>query len=226
MKHILETENIVFTLKKTFACEITVIKTEHPQLFILSDATFMNHFQTKHILPHNTDLMAYVNTKFVYIENFLKTTITLLYADLLTKQCELQGKILIQKLSLASYSLSEFAYAMGEGPGFPAMKAGEIIYLIKCKAVNVEINTLKTCFDELPVKYQNNTHFMAPKTRTLQKYGTEVDCNSILPPAFLLEGEWFGIAPTIREIKKPLNLKPSTTWTWTYKSPKISWLQV
>lgn len=69
----------------------------------------------KRITPHNTDLMAYVNTKFVYIKFFLKTTITALYADLLTKQCELERNISIQKLSMASYSLTEFAYAMGEG---------------------------------------------------------------------------------------------------------------
>jgi hypothetical protein len=54
---------------------------------------------------------------------------------------------------------------------------------------------------------------MAPKTHILQKYGFEVDCNTILPPAFLLEGEWFGIAPTIREIKTPIILKPATIWT-------------
>lgn len=221
--YMVESENIVFALKKikkTFACEIPVIQTEHPQLYILIDSSFMNQFQTKQILPYNTDLMAYVNTKFVYIENFLKTTMTSLYADLLTKQCELERKMIIQKLSLASHSLSEFAYAMGEGPGYTAMNAGEIIYLLKCKAVNVEINTLKTCFNELPIIYQNKTYYMAPKTHTLQNYGTEIDCNTILPPAFLLEGEWFGIAPTLREIKKPIILKPSTTWTWTYKSPE------
>jgi len=62
--YMVETENIVFALKQI-------------------------HFQTQQILPHNTDLMSYVTTKFVYIENFLKTTITSLYADLLIKQCEL-----------------------------------------------------------------------------------------------------------------------------------------
>jgi len=220
---LVETQNIVFALKKikkTFACEIPVILTEHPQLFILMDISFMNHFTIKNIIPQNTDLMAYVNTKFVYIENFLKTTLISLYSDLVKKQCELERKILLQQLSLATYSLSEFAYSMGEGPGYTALRAGEIIYLLKCKPVDVEIARHTSCFNELPIKYNNKTHFMAPKTHTLQTYGTEMDCNELLPPAFLLDGEWFGFAPTPREIKVPQTLRPSTTWTWTYKSPE------
>jgi hypothetical protein len=61
---------------------------------------------------------------------------------------------------------------------------------------------------------------MAPKTHTLQNYGIEVECNTILPPAFLLEGTWFGITPSLRDIKDSITLKPSTTWTWNYKSPE------
>lgn len=191
---LVETQNIVFALKKikkTFACEIPVILTEHPQLFILMDISFMNHFTIKNIIPQNTDLMAYVNTKFVYIENFLKTTLISLYSDLVKKQCDLERKILLQQLSLATYSLSEFAYSMGEGPGYTALRAGEIIYLLKCKPVDVEIARHTSCFNELPIKYNNKTH-------TLQTYGTEMDCNELLPPAFLLDGEWFGFAPTPR----------------------------
>ena len=78
-------------------------------------------------MPHNTDLMSYINTKLVYIENFLKWTMTSLYSDLLKKQCELERTQLQQKLSLASFSLNEFAYSMGEGPGYTAIKAGDAI---------------------------------------------------------------------------------------------------
>jgi hypothetical protein len=220
---LVESENIVFALKrvkKTLVCEIPVIQTEHPQLYVLTDMSFMNHFNTKNISPQNTNLMAYVNTKFVYIENYLKTNLVELYSDLLMKQCELERKMLIHKLSLASFSLSEFAYQMGEGPGYISIKAGEIIYLLKCKPVNVEILPQKACFDELSVNYNNKSYYMAPKTHTLQTHGTQTDCNHLLPTAFSLDGDWFGISPEIREIKKPQSLKPSTTWTWNYKSPE------
>ncbi|CAI6370449.1 unnamed protein product [Macrosiphum euphorbiae] len=134
--YIVESDKIVFALKKikkTFACEIPVIQTEHPQLVILTDSMFLNHFQIKSISPQNTDLMAYINTKFVYVENVFKSTISASYNDLLQKQCVLERQLLQQRLTLASNNLPEFAYIMGGGPGYTAVKHAEIIYLIKCK---------------------------------------------------------------------------------------------
>lgn len=58
---LVETENIVFTLKqikRTFAYKISVIQLEHSQLFILKDNTFMHYFSTNNISPQNTNIMA------------------------------------------------------------------------------------------------------------------------------------------------------------------------
>lgn len=168
--------------------------------------------------------MAYINTKFVYIQNVLQATVTSMYIDLVTKQCHLERNILLQKLSLASYSLSEFAYTMGEGPGYTALKTGEIVYLIKCKPVDVELDrSHKVCFQELPIIYNKQHLIMAPKTHTIQKYGTEIDCTIILPTGYLMEGEWISMSPEYSELgssKTPQILKPQTTWTWAYKSPE------
>lgn len=83
--------------------------------------------------------MAYINTKFVYIGNIFKSSITSLKNNLLKKQCELERKVLLQKLNSASHSLPESAYTMGGGPGYTAIKSGVVIYLIKCKTVNTEL---------------------------------------------------------------------------------------
>jgi len=61
---------------------------------------------------------------------------------------------------------------------------------------------------------------MALKTHILEKFGTQIDCNNLLPPAFTLDGDWFAMVTIFQEIKIPQTLKPDTQWTWSYKSPE------
>lgn len=223
--YLVESDKVTFALKKvsiTFACSVPAIQTEHPRLLIISEPIFIAYFKMKPISPYNMDLLAYINTKFVYIENIIQSTITSMYIDIITKQCNLERKLLKQQLSLASYCLSEFAYTMGQGPGYSALKYGEAVYLQQCKPVEVELfNDNEHCFQELPVLLNNFTFYMAPKTHTLQKYGTQIECSDILPAAYLMEGEWISMTPHYRTAPKiPQMLKPDTAWTWTFQSPE------
>jgi len=94
--YLVESDKIVFALtniRQTYACHIPVIiQTEHSQLNIITDPLFSDHFKTKNISPQNTDLIAYINTKFVYIKNSFKSSITNLYTYVIQKQCELERK--------------------------------------------------------------------------------------------------------------------------------------
>ncbi|KAE9521460.1 hypothetical protein AGLY_018134, partial [Aphis glycines] len=204
--YIVETTYIAFALKKTsmtFACNIPIAQTENNQLLILSNPMYVNIFSSKKIQPFNTDLFSYINTKFVYLEYTIKRTVTNLYENLTKKQSNTYCN-----LSLASYNLSEFAYTISEGSGYVAIKNGEIIYLQKCKPLNVEISIQNSCFNELPVLFNNKTFFMTPKTHILQPYGNQIDCSDNLPPLF----------KKMENINNPQSLKPDTTLTWSYES--------
>lgn len=55
-------------------------------------------------------------------------------------------------VTITSYSLSESVYIIEEGPGYTALKSGEIVYfyLIKYKPIEVTLSTTKAYFQELP----------------------------------------------------------------------------
>jgi len=219
--YVVETTYIAFALKKVsmaFACNILIIQTENNQLLIISHPIYANSFTPKQIQPFNTDLLFYINTKFVYLEYTIKRTVTKLYKDHIKKQCNFERQLLLQKLTLTSYSLPEFTYTIGEGPGYIAIKNGEIIYLQKCKPVNVEVSIQTSCFNELPVLYNNRTLFMTPKSHIFQTCGTQIDCNEYLPPAFQKNGKWFSLTPKPHRVNKPQTLKPDTTPSWSYES--------
>ncbi|VVC35297.1 Hypothetical protein CINCED_3A008150, partial [Cinara cedri] len=190
----------------------------NPQLLIIADHNYADSFTPKQITPFNTDLLSYLNTKFVYLEFTVKRTTTKLYEDLIRKQCELEKQILLQKLSIASYSLSEFAYLIGEGPGYTAIKTGEIIYLQKCVPINVNLNFQDRCFNELPVSVNNKTYYMTPKNHILQNFGTQIDCNEFIPAAFASDAKrWIALTPKPHKINPPQKLKPATTLSWSYE---------
>lgn len=202
-------------------CGYRLIRTEHPKLFIVEYADSGMIPRSKGTLTTgNTDLMAYVNSKFVYVERHIRTQINTLYLDLLKQKCDLEVQVLKNSLLHATQTPDEFAFHLMKGPGYMAVVAGEVIHLIKCIPVDVRVRPTIECYQQLPVIKDNDTElFLMPRTHILTNVGTQINCNPILPTTYNLGGSWFTFSPRVAPVATPASLKPSTEATWRYSNP-------
>jgi len=81
------TEDITFALIKTKEqplCGYTLLRTEHPKLFIL-ETRKGDTFAARGVIPvNNLDIFTYVNSKFVYVEKHIRRQMTSLYYNVIT----------------------------------------------------------------------------------------------------------------------------------------------
>lgn len=219
--YVVKNEEMLFALrieKHATACGFVALKTEHPRLYIITEPYAVMRFNQKDVDPVNMDMTAYINNKLMYLDVSNRGNLEAMYRNLLNQQCELERDLLKTKLGLARANLQEFAYRMGDGPGYTAMTGGEVVYLMKCTPVNVEIRQSPNCFQELQVLYNNKSYYMSPKTHVLQQYGSQVACNRLLPIAYQLSADWYSLSPEISSMKAPQILAPQSQWSWTYES--------
>ncbi|CRL02890.1 CLUMA_CG016126, isoform A [Clunio marinus] len=71
----------------------------------------------------------------------------------------------------------------------------EVVYIIKCQAVEVSIREEKECFQELPVTYGEDNYFMSPHNHILLKHGSPITCSNLVPPIFFVASKWWAITP-------------------------------
>lgn len=200
-------------------CMAKGYQTEHSKLIILPKDNMEYRFKIRSVTPRNIDLFAYVNSKFVYTERHIRNQVMNLYNDIIRHKCELEREVLQTQLSIAEYSPNEFAFLRMKSPGYMAQIMGETITIIKCQPVEVIVRPTITCFNELPISYNNKTAYMTPKNHLIHYVGTEIDCSAFMMPMYRLKGSWFGLSPSIHSVNTPLILQPSTTMTWQYDAP-------
>lgn len=219
----LTTQDITFALTRTKEqplCGYTLLRTEHPKLFILETKKGDTFAHRGSISVDNLDIFAYVNSKFVYVEKHIRNQMTALYYNVMQQRCELEKEVIKNTLSFATFLPDEFAYRLMKGPGYMAVTAGEAIHIVKCIPVDVMVRKTKECFLELPITIRNTSLFLTPKSRILTKMGTERECSRELPTLYHIEDTWvqFTPEPQIRQIP-PQQLKPMTSLSWKYLTP-------
>lgn len=85
----MEEKDKVFALtlqKRNILCGIEVWQTVHPRIVIILQNTQKLH-PTMPILTQNVDLMNYVNSKLLYIEQTYKRDVNMLYTDTIHRRC-------------------------------------------------------------------------------------------------------------------------------------------
>ena len=219
----LTTEDITFALTKTKElplCGYTLLRTEHPKLFILETKKDNAIVNRGSIPVNNLDIFTYVNSKFVYVEKHIRQQLNSLYHNVMQQRCELEKEVLKNTLSFATLQPDEFAYKLMKGPGYMAVTAGETIHVVKCIPVDVTLRRTNECYSELPVTVRNASLFLTPKSRVITKRGTLRECSFELPVMYHMEDTWiqFTPEPHVRQMP-PQQLKPLTSLSWKYATP-------
>lgn len=213
-----ETTFALATKAESHICGYTLIKTEHPKLFILETQQGQSFAARRRVSINNLDIFSYINSKFIYVEKHLHTQMNNLYLDVLTQRCNLEKQVLQNALTTANILPEQFARAVMKTPGYMAVIAGEVAHIIKCIPVECTLRRTTDCYNELPVLYRNTSFFLTPNTRTLIKMGTQTECNPLLPAQYLIEGTWYRFVPNPMAVPTPQILTPLDQPTWTYSS--------
>lgn len=198
----------VTLLKKIQLCGSELWQTEHPQLLVLEGEGQVFHPSTV-ILTQNTDMILYVNSKFLYVEQSYKRNLHTLYIDVVHRRCLMHREILKNRLLLAPVVPDAVSQIIQEKEGYIGHVLGEVLYILKCIPKQVRIRRTDTCYQELPIEVNNQSKFMSPITRIIQNHAEEIDCNGLTPPLYYLDGEWIGLVPQPTVRRPPKELTPS-----------------
>lgn len=221
--YLVNTDKIAFSLKalkKTRVCHYDAFQTEHAKFFILEESEYKYPFRKTSNKQVSADLLNHLNFKFSFIETHISNSLRKLHETLLSASCRLDRQILEHELSLAITNPETFSFLKGGGSGYYSVVSGEVIYLLKCTPVPVQLRSTVYCYNEIPVYYQNSSKFLTPRTRILKSTGTIQDCSNHTPVKFEINGVWVAATPHMTDAKSPNLLEASPFINWTYESPK------
>lgn len=165
---------------------------------------------------HNMDL------KLIYLERNIANKTTDLYRLFYMRYCKLNRDHHYSLLSMARSNPEEFAWVYTKKPGHTAVLRGEVLYLVKCNPVRVDILPYTNCYQELRVvDSYNTTWYVKPTTKILTRVGTRIVCSSLMPSLFNVDGPWISVNKDINIVESPKQISSADDIPWTY-GPLVS----
>lgn len=209
---VIESGDKIFALtliKRGILCQSQIWQTEHPRIIVWLEEEGNALDPVMEISPYNTDLMDYVNSKFLYVEQANKRNLEKLYLDTIYRRCLVHREVLKNRLMMAPLAPTLMSQLVQSEGGYIGRVLGEVLYIMKCIPKSATIRRTGKCYNELPIEINNQTKFMAPVTRIIQDHAEEIECNGLIPPLYFIDNDWIGLAPhpTVKAAPKELEVE-------------------
>lgn len=205
----------------TNMCGYTVRKLDHSKFVLIELPPGSTVSKNQKLMTEDLDLIAYMNTKIVYVERHFRKQLEGMYRNLIESQCEIEKQVLKNALALIRTDPMEFAYQIMHGKeGYMAIKNGEVATILECAPVQVDYRKVEGCYDELPVTWNDQPFFLAAKSRVILTKGREISCDPTVAPMFKINNEWYktiGRGNPPERTFPPKCVKPTTKASWYYQ---------
>ena len=128
--------------------------------------------------------------------------------------CILERKLLQARLHSIAADNDPYALQDLFGQGHDLLRAGAVVYLVRCKPVLVHRAAFPNCTQEVPVNRTEGgqeLEFLDPVSRLLRPLPTVVPCSPFAPVMWKLNGAWYCHDGTTRPCKPPQQLSINST---------------
>ena len=140
-------------------------------------------------------------------------------AEIAMDICELERRLIVNELQAVADG-SKHALNEHIEVGSIAIMRGAVLYVQKCKPVEVVPKAYKNCTQQIPVVMRGNLNgtirFANPRTMVLQSLATIVPCSALAPVSWKINDRWLCAHPLVVDCSAPRKLKPSDGRRWSF----------
>ncbi len=214
-------ENILFYIEKTNVvriCGYEAGSTQHPSIFITEVMDEHHNFRKdSRFSIKNIDMNIFWGMKMSLMYKSIGDHLNAVYDLIQYEKCITDSKIISTTLSLAKIDPNTFGLTVFGSPGYFSKIMGEVAYIIHCKPYSVTVRNDDKCWNEIPINYQGQPKFLAPRSRLIIDYGEEISCSDFFPPLYKFGSDWFSRSNGKMQItKSPVEIKIKKNKDWDF----------
>lgn len=105
--------------------------------------------------------------------------------------CNNRRDLLMTRLEAVAGVENPYSLLRVFGKGHIATRAGSVVYVAKCKAVDVVPTFFQNCTNEIPALLNETRMFVDPISLVLKEVPTILRCNKVATPKWFISESWF-----------------------------------